>query len=48
MSTETATAHGMIPGSHERLGGAECRCGAEWSVWEEICYVQFKEAEASK
>jgi hypothetical protein len=29
--------HGMIPGSHERGGGAECRCGAEWSRWAGHC-----------
>ena len=37
--------HGMIPGSHERGGGAECRCGAQWDRWNDEC---FKRAEDMK
>lgn len=29
--------HGMVPGSHERLGGPECRCGATWDRWNDRC-----------
>lgn len=29
--------HGMIPGSHERPGGPECRCGADWDRWNDKC-----------
>jgi hypothetical protein len=32
-----ATAHRMLPGSHERSGGPECICGAEWSPWNSTC-----------
>jgi hypothetical protein len=34
--------HGMLPGTHERPGGAECRCGQEWSYWEDMCLTQHK------
>lgn len=27
------TEHGMIPGSHERWSGPQCRCGADWDWW---------------
>lgn len=29
--------HRMLPGSHERPGGPECRCGAEWDWWNDRC-----------
>ena len=29
--------HGMIPGSHERPDGPECRCGAAWDRWNARC-----------
>jgi hypothetical protein len=29
--------HAMIPGSHERGHGAECRCGASWDRWNDEC-----------
>ncbi len=29
--------HGMIPGSHERMSGPECRCGAGWIVFGSRC-----------
>lgn len=29
--------HRMLPGSHERPGGAECSCGAAWDRWGETC-----------
>lgn len=28
-----AATHDMLPGSHERPGGPECRCGAAWDRW---------------
>jgi hypothetical protein len=33
----TAIEHGMLPGTHERPGGAECRCGMPWDFWNERC-----------
>jgi hypothetical protein len=33
-------AHGMIPGSHERGGGAECRCGGQWDRWNDQCLME--------
>ncbi|MFT4281196.1 hypothetical protein [Microbacterium sp.] len=32
-----AETHGMLPGSHERGGGAECRCGMPWDYWNSRC-----------
>lgn len=32
----TAT-HSMLPGTHERPGGVECRCGMPWDFWNERC-----------
>ncbi len=29
--------HRMVPGSHERQGGAECHCGAAWDRWNDRC-----------
>lgn len=29
--------HRMLPGSHERGGGAECRCGSQWDRWNDEC-----------
>jgi len=29
--------HRMVPGSHERPRGPECRCGAEWDWWDDHC-----------
>ncbi|MDB4928305.1 MAG: hypothetical protein JWM10_789 [Myxococcaceae bacterium] len=29
--------HGMIPGSHERPDGPECRCGRAWLRWDDRC-----------
>lgn len=36
--------HGMIPGTHERPGGTECRCGQPWSRWDDMCLSQHKAA----
>ncbi|AKU45073.1 hypothetical protein QUICO_100 [Mycobacterium phage Quico] len=36
--------HFMIPGSHERLSGPECHCGAGWDRWNSICTTGAKEA----
>jgi hypothetical protein len=38
--------HGMVPGSHERPGGAECRCGEPWSRWDDACRAQLLAAGA--
>lgn len=35
------TAHGMVPGSHERPGGSDCICGAPWSYWDNMCAQQL-------
>lgn len=32
-----AETHGMLPGSHERGGGAKCRCGMPWDYWNSRC-----------
>ena len=40
--------HGMLPGSHERRGGPECRCGGVWFYWDGMCLEQLKEESASK
>lgn len=32
--------HRMVPGSHERPGGAECVCGGAWDRWMEQCVNQ--------
>lgn len=32
--------HGMIPGSHERGFGAECRCGGQWDRWNDQCLME--------
>jgi hypothetical protein len=37
--------HGMLPGSHERGGGAECRCGSQWDRWNDVCVKQAQETE---
>lgn len=29
--------HFMLPGSHERPAGAECRCGSDWDRWNDRC-----------
>ncbi len=29
--------HGIVPGSHERPEGPECRCGAAWSLFSDHC-----------
>lgn len=34
--------HYMIPGSHERLGGAECSCGHEWDRWNDSCTRNYE------
>jgi hypothetical protein len=31
--------HRMLPGSHERGHGPECRCGADWDRWNDRCCV---------
>lgn len=36
----TPVVHGMVPGSHERMGGPECRCGRRWSRWDEECFSE--------
>lgn len=33
-------AHAMLPGSHERRSGPECRCGSGWDKWNEKCRSQ--------
>ena len=38
-------AHGMLPGSHERSGGPECRCGAVWFYWDGACLAQLEAKE---
>lgn len=42
-STDTRPAHGMLPGSHERPGGAECRCGASWDRRFDTCENKTRE-----
>lgn len=42
-STDSRPAHGMIPGSHERGNGAECRCGASWDRYYETCPNKIRE-----
>lgn len=42
-STDSRPAHGMLPGSHERPGGAECRCGASWDRYYETCPNKTRE-----
>lgn len=42
-NTEARPIHGMVPGSHERGRGAECRCGAEWGRWTDSCAKQILE-----
>jgi hypothetical protein len=37
--------HGMLPGSHERHGGPECRCGAAWLYFEDRCAASAKTGE---
>lgn len=32
--------HYMLPGSHERATGAECRCGWAWDRWNDRCTSQ--------
>lgn len=32
--------HRMIGGSHERRGGPECKCGADWDYWSDKCTAQ--------
>jgi len=32
--------HGMVPGSHERGNGPECRCGAGWDRWNDRCVAE--------
>lgn len=32
-----STGHFMLPGSHERRRGAECRCGHDWDRWNDRC-----------
>ena len=39
----TMREHMMIPGSHERPGGPECRCGADWDYWSDECVGAAKE-----
>ncbi len=29
--------HYMLGGSHERLYGPQCCCGAEWDLWNQTC-----------
>lgn len=38
-------AHGMLPGSHERPCGPECRCGKPWDRWNDRCSSAVKAAE---
>ena len=35
--TDAAFTHGMLGGSHERPGGPECRCGADWDWFNDLC-----------
>lgn len=34
--------HYVIPGSHERRGGPECRCGSPWDWWHDRCFSQAR------
>lgn len=34
--------HGMVPGSHERPVGPECRCGAVWDRWNDCRAAESK------
>lgn len=36
----TQLQHGMVPGSHERSNGPECRCGGAWNRWDDKCAKQ--------
>lgn len=38
-----ATEHRMLPGSHERPRGPECRCGAEWDYWNDECVSEVSD-----
>lgn len=40
--------HRMLPGSHERPTGPECRCGAEWDYWNDMCVTLESEDLTSK
>lgn len=42
-ANETRPRHGMLPGSHERPGGAECRCGAPWDRRYDTCENKTRE-----
>lgn len=38
--------HGMVPGSHERMNGPECRCGGwAWDAWNDRCYSDYTPAD---
>lgn len=37
--------HRMLPGSHERGGGAECRCGAQWDRFNDECFKVAEDME---
>ena len=39
--------HRIVPGSHERAGGAECVCGQAFDSWNEKCSSQMQ-AEATQ
>lgn len=41
--TDSRPAHGMLPGSHERPGGAQCRCGASWDRRFDTCENKTRE-----
>lgn len=37
MTAPVPVSHRMLPGSHERAGGPECRCGAPWDRVNDRC-----------
>jgi len=40
MTDQSSQQHYMLPGSHERAGGPECRCGWGWDRWNDRCLSQ--------
>lgn len=40
--------HWMLPGSHERMDGPECRCGAAWSWWDDCCVTELDRKKEGK
>lgn len=46
--TERDEPHFMLPGSHERAGGPECRCGSGWDRWNDMCATGAKAPEPTR